>query len=139
MIISNGDVIPGDRVGFYRLGMSVNVIKNMIGEAYLYQRRENGIYVLSVENANFFFDNHNELFQIGVTKGFRGKLDGCIGIGNTMKDVKNKYGNIYEEYGDFLVQNLNGIAFGLEDLDEEDDWDELSAPIEWIFVYKHHN
>lgn len=36
-----------------------------------------------------------------------------------------------------MIKGIEGICFELGDMDEWDDyWDELYAPIEWIFVYK---
>ena len=40
----------------------------------------------------------------------------------------------YENDGDvYIIPGIAGICFELEDVDG---WDELTAPIEWIFVYK---
>lgn len=51
-----------------------------------------------------------------------------IGIGSTLTDVLKYIGNYKEVYD----------TYELEDIDEWDwdgDWEELAAPIEWIFVY----
>jgi len=50
-----------------------------------------------------------------------------------MSEIKNQFGG-YNNDGDvYEIPNVKGICFELEDVD---DWEELTAPIEWIFVYK---
>lgn len=61
-----------------------------------------------------------------------------IGIGSTLTDVLKYIGNYKEVYDTYELENILGICFELEDVDEWDwdgDWEELAAPIEWIFVY----
>ena len=54
-----------------------------------------------------------------------------------MQDVIKIYGTYENDDVQYLIPNINGICFELEDVDDyDDDWDELTAPIEWIFVYK---
>lgn len=136
MIIKTGKIVPGERIGTYKLGMSVETLKSKIGTEYVVEERANGNYVIRVENAIFNFDENNKLIQVGVTKGFENKLENCVGIGDTMNDVKEKLGNFYQENEDYLVENLNGIAFELSDMEDALEWNELKAPIEWIYVYK---
>lgn len=50
-----------------------------------------------------------------------------------MKDICNKFGEYYDEGDEFLIKGIEGICFELEDIEN---WEEISAPIEWIFVYK---
>ena len=110
--------------------------KKIVSDVYsLSMKKSIGGNVYNAENAMFFFNKDNRLYQVGVTIGFTSKLDDCIGIGSTMADVKIKYGGYYEEYDDYLIDGLEGIYFELGDTDEDDDWDELAAPIKWIFVY----
>ena len=85
-----------------------------------------------MDNFKLWFGINGELEQIGVTKGFYGDYK-SVCIGTTMQDVVKKFGG-YENDGDiYVIPGLEGICFELEDVD---DWDELTAPIEWIFVYK---
>lgn len=52
-----------------------------------------------------------------------------------MGDVKRIFGQF--ESDDIMcvytIVGVDGICFELEDIDE---WDELTTPIEWIFVYR---
>ena len=136
MIIREGDVIPGKSISHFVLGMTYETISEMLNYDYSVCKNTSiGFYDLTTENAKFYFNKDNRLYQIGVTIGFTSKLDNCIGIGSTMTDVKKKYGGYSEEYDVYLIHGVKGICFELGDMDEIDDWDELMAPIEWIFVY----
>lgn len=53
-------------------------------------------------------------YWIGVTKGFCGNYM-SICIGTTVQYIVDKFGGF------------------------ENDWDELTAPIEWIYIYKRKN
>ena len=111
-------------------------MKNIIqwlNDEYVIQERDDGSCVITIENAMFWFDEQRLLFQIGVTKGYSGKIDGRIGIGDTLSDVKKELGTFYEEGDDYLITNVKGVALELSD---DDDWNELMTPIEWIYVYR---
>ncbi len=136
MIIEYGTIVPGERIGEFRIGMEFKKIKSKLGSQYVREERAGGSYAIITENALFNFDIKNKLIQVGVTKGFLGRVGNDIGIGSTMLDVKKEFGDFYEEVGDFLVRKLKGIAFELGDTDDNDSWNELTAPIEWIYIYK---
>lgn len=136
MILSNGVIKPGIQIGDFFLGSKMEDILKVLDESI--DNWENGDKgrVYSFENFRLWFGKDGCLRQIGVTKGF---LDGYNGIyiGSTMQDVIKIYGSYMEEYDDYLLPNIDGICFELEDVEDyDDDWDELTAPIEWIFVYK---
>lgn len=137
MKILDGEIHPGERIGQYRLGMNLEHIVGSLGNEYVKQEREDGICIIVIDNAKFWFDSKKKLIQIGVGSGFGGKYNGKIGIGNTLDDVQKKVGIFYEESDDYLIQGIKGIAFELGD-EDGNDWNELTAPIEWIYVYKHY-
>lgn len=135
MKIIEGRIFPGQGIGEFMLGSDEDaVLANIEGE-YKRSERENGISLIIIENAIFWFDSNKQLFQIGVTVGFLSKYDNIIGIGDTLADVQEKVGPFYEEYDDYLIQGVKGIAFELGDTDDLE-WDEMRAPIEWMYVYK---
>lgn len=136
MTIIKGDIVPGIRIGEFVIGaLKKEIMVKIKGD---YKQRENGLgfCVITLENAEMWFDTTQRLQQIAVTKGFQDQYN-TIGIGSTMKDVVEKFG-AYENDGDeYLIKGIEGICFELGDMDEWDDyWDELYAPIEWICVYK---
>ena len=134
-IIQQGEVVEASHIGDFYIGMPKKKLFSMIGPVYEI------CYVngtISVENAKFWLDEKDEVSQIGVTKGFEGKFRDIIGIGSTLTDVLKYIGNYKEVYDTYELEDIPGICFELEDVDEWDwdgDWEELAAPIEWIFVY----
>lgn len=54
-------------------------------------------------------------------------------MGSTLTDVKNSVGNYVNVYDTYEMETDKGICFELEDID---DWDELKAPIEHIYVFR---
>lgn len=135
MKIIKGRIFPGQGIGEFMLGSDEDaVLANIEGE-YKRIERENGTSLVIIENAKFWFDSNRHLFQIGVTVGFLSKYDNIIGIGDTLTDVQEKVGPFYEENDDYLVQGIKGIAFELGDTNDLE-WDEMRAPIEWMYVYK---
>jgi len=39
-------------------------------------------------------------------------------------------------YDTYEIENESGVCFELEDIDEWEEWNELKAPIEFIYVYQ---
>ncbi len=131
-MIIDGDIVPGVQIGNYVIGTKKEIIVPSTQDDYKVWERGDGFCIFTFDNFKLWFNEDGELIQIGVTKGFLGSFN-FIHIGSTMQDIIDKYGN-YENDGDeYLLPNIDGICFELEDVD---DWDELTAPIEWIFVYK---
>lgn len=132
MKIQDGDVLPGIGVGNIKLDITKEELIEIIGENY--KQRPNGSGgVISVENASFWIADDGRVDQIGVGGDFKGKYKKKIGIGSTLKDVKEWIGNYKSVYSTYEVEQDKGICFELEDID---DWDELTAPIEYIYVFR---
>lgn len=127
-----GEIEPGLRIGNFIIGSNKEDVVSRISGKYKVWERGDGFCAFTMDNFKLWFGVNGELEQIGVTKGFLGSYK-SIGIGQTMKEVTMQLGK-YENDGDvYSIAGINGICFELEDVD---DWDELTAPIEWIFVYK---
>ena len=132
MTIIKGDIVPGIRIGEFVIGTLKEEIMIKIKGDYKQWERGDGFCTITLENAEMWFDTTQRLQQIAVTKGFQDQYN-TIGIGSTMKDVVEKFGAYENDGVEYLIKGIEGICFELEDID---DWDELYAPIEWIFVYK---
>lgn len=135
MKIIEGKIVPGKGIDKYMLGCHEEDIIKYFHNDYFRTERNDGSCTIEVENAKFWFDSSKKLIQIGVTVGFNGVYDNKIGVGDTLRDINKKVGQFYEEDDDYLLKNIGGIAFTLSDI-EDGEWDELSVPIEWIYVYK---
>lgn len=127
-----GDIEPGIRISNFVIGSKKEDVIANLDANYMVWEREDGFCIYTLENFKLWFGIDGELVQIGVTKGFLGNYK-SIRIGTTMQDVLIQFGK-YENDGDvYLLSGIDGMCFELEDIDE---WEELTAPIEWIFVYK---
>lgn len=132
MKLISGEIEPGIRISNYLIGSKKEDVITNLDDNYKVWERGDGFCIYTLDNFKLWFGINGELEQIGVTKGFYGDYK-SVCIGTTMQDVVKKFGG-YENDGDiYVIPGLEGICFELEDVD---DWDELTAPIEWIFVYK---
>ena len=80
----------------------------------------------------------DEATQIMVHSGFEGKYAGTIGIGSTLNDVRILLNMTWhEELYVYILDQAPGMCFELGDSsdDDEEEWDELRASIDYISVY----
>lgn len=132
MKIDDGSIVPGVGIGNIKLDITREQLLNIIGSDFKERFRENDS-VIEVENARFWIAEDNRLDQIGVQKDFTGKFRKYIGIGSTLQDIKNCIGEYIQVYDTYELEQEKGICFELEDVD---DWNELTAPIEFIYVFR---
>ncbi|ANU46960.1 hypothetical protein ADH76_29875 [Enterocloster clostridioformis] len=132
MKIDDGPIVPGVGIGNIKLDITREQLLNIIGSDFKERFRENDS-VIEVENARFWIAEDNCLDQIGVQKDFTGKYKKYIGIGSTLQDIKNYIGEYIQVYDTYELEQEKGICFELEDVD---DWNELTAPIEFIYVFR---
>ena len=132
MKIADGSIVPGVGIGNIKLDITREQLLNIIGSDFKERFRENDS-VIEVENARFWITEDNCLDQIGVQKDFTGKYKKYIGIGSTLQDIKNYIGEYIQVYDTYELEQEKGICFELEDID---DWNELTAPIEFIYVFR---
>lgn len=132
MKMQNGPIIPGSSIGNIKLGITKDELLKILGKDYQEQPLEMG-EILEVENAKFWIASDGKVDQIGVGDDFKGKYKGVIGLGSTLKDVKKLVGSYVNVYDTYEMEVDKGICFELEDID---DWDELTAPIEYIYVFR---
>lgn len=136
--MKDGEIIPGERIGDIMLGISKEELLGKIGERYSERNTAAGLLIES-GNTRFWIGEDETLIQIGVGKGFLGKLYGKIGIGSTLRDVKTYMGGyddsdtLYVTYG---IEGIEGFYFECEDEGEDEEWDELTDRIEYMYVYK---
>ncbi|MDP4147332.1 MAG: hypothetical protein Q8936_23150 [Bacillota bacterium] len=131
MRLDNGEIIAGERVGNIYLGWNFETLKKYIGDNYEIEERAN-CKVIKIDNAMFWINNSNEIYQIMVFGEFYGKFSKTIGIGSTLSDVEKHVGGWKEDMYIYIIPTYYGICFELKDAD---DWDELNTPIEYISIY----
>ena len=134
-MLIKGEIEPGIRIGNYRIGTKKEEILSEIDGEYTVWERGDGFSTYTFDNYKLWFDENGELQQIGVTYGFIGSYE-SVHIGTTMKEIETNFGGYDNENDIYEISGVKGICFELGDMDDCDDWDELEAPIEWIFVYK---
>lgn len=132
MKIEDGDIIPAVGIGNIRLNSTKEDLLKFLKGDFKERFREVDS-IIEIENAKFWIANDGKVDQIGVEGDFRGKYKDAIGLGSTLKDVKNLVGNYVNVYDTYEMEVDKGICFELEDIDE---WDELEAPIDHIYVFR---
>lgn len=132
MKIKNGSIIPGVGISNIKLGITKQNLLEIIGHNYREQFLEIGS-IIEVENARFWIAGDGKVDQIGVEKDFKGKYENIIGLGSTLNDLKQYIGDYIQIYDTYELKDIKGICFELEDIDE---WDELKAPIDHIYVFR---
>lgn len=126
------DIRAGIGVGRFQLGMSIDELGNVLmvpGEREdlpLHTKIKTGPFTFWVDKLT------GTLWQIMVGRGFTGRFLDRIGIGSTLAEVQTVAGDFQEEGDSYILPSHPGICFELEDVD---DWDEMTAPIEYISVY----
>jgi hypothetical protein len=126
-------IIPGKGVGKYQLGMSCDDLTSLL-PLFTKEQRESYFVVYS-GNFSFWIDEKTlTVTQIGVSGNYQGKILDKVGIGDTLVEVEEHFGK--SEYVLYVweIVGLDGIALELEDNDIDEDWDEMLAPIESIYV-----
>ena len=131
-MLTSGTIQPAIGIGEFLLGTNKIEIFKIIKDNFNVWKREDGFSVYSFDNYKLWFGVNDELEQIGVTKGFLGDYKN-ISVGMTMTDVNRMLGNYHCDGDVYEIPGIKGICFELEDVD---DWDEMTTPIEWIFVYR---
>jgi hypothetical protein len=128
-----GEILPGERVGRFKLGTSLEEVKSDIDFEYIVKDGYE-CTLLETEGMSFFVRN-NQLIQITVHESFMGKLFGKIGIGSILAEFKDilEY-ELDEEDNDcrFYSQKYPGINFRLTG------WDDDNSPIKFMSIFKNH-
>lgn len=132
MKMVDGDIIPAVGISNIKLNSTKEELISIIGDEYRERFRDKDS-IIEIENAKFWISNDGRVDQIGVGGDFKGKYRGVIGIGSTLNDVKKFIGDYVNVYDTYEIELEKGICFELEDIEE---WDELTAPIEYIYVFR---
>lgn len=132
MKLKSGNIIAGKCISNIYLGWDEETLKKIIGNNYSIEERIN-CKIWQIENAKFWIDDSNKIYQITVFDGFEGRFLNKIGIGSTLKDVETFIGKWQDNLDVYVLPSYEGICFELKD---DENWDELNTPIEFISIYR---
>ena len=129
----NKSVQPGKRIGAVSLGDCMDeVVRKLRDRPITWEERATQRVMYAPPYRIWFDKDSGIISQISVGKGFRGCFLSCIGIGSTLQEVKSVAGDYRDVDDAYHLDDYPGICFELEDID---DWDEATAPIEFITVF----
>ena len=125
-------IINGKSVGVYQLGWTMDKLKEELRGNYI-EESLNSHYTLIAENIKFWVSKkEGTVSQIMVFGRHDGKFLEKIGIGSNISDIVRNDVRYSKEGYVYVFLDYPGICFELEDIDE---WDEYTAPIESISVF----
>lgn len=107
---SDMDIEPGKRIGQFVLGEKFR--ESDIAELKLLSIVDRERFVLYKTSAMWFFiDRHDgTLDQITVFSPFAGKIKGKVGIGDTLRDVIEYFGNCANDLGVYEPIECPGVS-----------------------------
>jgi|GEM_PF-5343109 len=108
-------IIPGERIGPFRIGASeAEVLALIAGGGVQREQREN-TSVMHWGDLSFWFDE-GSLTQVGAHSSFGGRTAAGLGIGSSLADL-SKEGDvgIDLEDGVLLLEDVDGICFDVGD------------------------
>jgi hypothetical protein len=130
----NNSIIPATKIGGIYIGWTYDRVVENLTKGF--KREELNQYItLQAIDVEIWIDKIDEkVTQIMACDKFEGEFLGEIGIGDCLGDLL-KLGVRYK-YIDYVYElpDFPGICFELEDVE---DWSELTAPIRFISIYKH--
>lgn len=129
------EIKPGVGVGDILLGTNCSFLK----EQGFSRRRMRGYDIYEQRNIAIICRD-NLIDEIVLLNDFPGKLVKNIGLGNTLRELENVYGRLYEDDEDALVlENVPGICFETEkwtgEPGDEKVQDNLDTKITEIYIY----
>jgi hypothetical protein len=134
---SAGDIIPGERVGSFSLGMSWSTLQRQLPHEYVREQRH-GCFVVQLPSVWFYIDDQAQILTgITVLNAFHGKLFGSIGVGTTLGAAESVVGHCFpnDDLGWETLQ-CPGVSFFLgaaTDQHPSDTWE--LRPIAYISVH----
>ncbi len=108
-------IIPGERIGPFRIGASEAEVLSLISGGSVHREQRDGTQVMHWGSLSFWFDD-DFLTQVGAHSDFGGRTPGGIGIGSTLEELARK-GEIGVDLEDgvLLLEDLEGICFDVGD------------------------
>ena len=140
--MQSGDILPGIGIGNIKLGMNLNDVEKIIPNSSIQHLPE--FYILHGGDIKVWINiSTNCVTQIMVFGTFKGKLMNEFGIGSHLSAIEQKLNQVaQEEHYVYIIKNLKGICFELEEIEEDwdnIDWFKSNSKINFISVFKDNN
>lgn len=121
MKLESGKIEPGIGIGEFKINMSKEELLDNIGPCDFLSE-----HIIRAENAEFYLDHKDRVYQIVVRQGFKGKFLGHIVMESTIEEIRKYAGDVKEydaEYWNmdvaYELKDYPGIRF---ELSKEDDY-----------------
>lgn len=134
--LCSGEIVPEKGIGSLKLGMSSEEIRSVISDFEIEHIETSSVFICG--DVRIWVDKEmDRCTQILVKNGFKGKYNNKIGLGMTLTDINKMGWEWYEDLDAYFIKEISGICFELADAEDDDDeWNELTAPIVYITVFK---
>lgn len=109
MKIEDGDIIPAVGISNKKLDITKEELLKMLKKDFMERSREDDL-IITIENAKFWIASDGKVDQIGIEGDFKGRYKGVIGLGSTLKDVKDLVGDYVNVYDTYEMKEDKGIC-----------------------------
>jgi hypothetical protein len=108
-------IVPGERIGPFRLGSNEVEILSHVGAVSVHREQRGELQVLHAGSLSFWF-SEGVLTQVGAHSDYGGRTARGIGIGSTLEDlgVVGQVGLDLDD-GVLVLEEVEGICFDVED------------------------
>lgn len=133
MLDTNAPIIPGKSAGDVEINATIEDVLKQAGEIfeieYIPDKHIGDLTKYRSKDIDIWVRN-NKVWQIVVHGNYLGKvLDSQIGLGSTLRDVKNYFGDMTLLMENIMVKTLPGMSF-------EPETEEADAKIAEIYIWK---
>lgn len=137
-MFTTGEIVPGERIGAFRLGMSWGELQPLLPASFV-QNSYTDTFYASVQPIEFEINYATQqVIKIAVHRQFSGLVGGVIGMNATGDEVVARLGTWVEDEDEgFIIPTIPGISFDVVyNADEDDTWHLCHAPICEISVFR---
>ncbi len=115
MTREDDSIVPGERIGPFRLGSNEVEILSHIGAVSVHREQRGELQVLHAGSLSFWFSD-GVLTQVGVHSDYGGSTARGIGIGSTLEELGG-VGQVGLDLDDgvLVLEDVDGICFDVED------------------------
>lgn len=115
MTREDDSIVPGERIGPFRLGSNEVEILSHIGTVSVHREQRGELQVLHAGSLSFWFSD-GVLTQVGAHSDYGGSTARGIGIGSTLEELGG-VGQVGLDLDDgvLVLQDVEGICFDVED------------------------